>query len=120
MVDVSVAPYPHGSPVLVPGDRSDTPAFTVEIRVATGIGLKDYPPKLAWGHKRLVAFAGEPASVSYESGGLSVQYRIKIDFEKKTADTSVRVLRGSAFLGSSSTRISLDVPESGFKPAPGK
>jgi hypothetical protein len=113
LVDVSVVPYPEGSPVLVPGDRSDKPSFVVEI------WLHHPPTGVAYSHKVFVVFAGEPANGSYSAGDLSVDYRIKVDLKEETAEASVRVSRGKEFVCGAHSLVRLAAPKAGIQPAPG-
>jgi hypothetical protein len=118
-VEVSVVPTAQAFPILVPGDRTDKPAFVAEIALTTAEGLAATPAVQVRGRKRLVVFPGEAADGSFAAGDLSVKYRITVDLEKKTADTRVRVTRGAEFVGGSSTRISLAAPIAGVQHAPG-
>jgi hypothetical protein len=113
LVDVSVVPYPEGSPVLVPGDRSDKPPFVVEI------WLHHPPTDVLYGHKLFVVFAGEPANGSFSAGDLSVEYRINVNLKDKTAETSVRVNRGKELVCGAHTLVRLAAPKAGIQPAPG-
>jgi hypothetical protein len=113
LVDVSVVPYPEGSPVLVPGDRSDKPSFVVEI------WLRHPPTDVVYGHKLFVVFAGEPANGSFSAGDLSVEYRINVNLKVKTAETSVRVSRAKEFVCGAHTLTRLAAPKAGIQLAPG-
>jgi hypothetical protein len=115
LVDVSVVPVADVPLVLVPGDRTDKPAYLAEVSV---VGPTERP--VAYAHKQLVVFAGEETNGSFKGADLSVGYRIRVDPEKRTADASVRVSRDGRFLCGSRTRIKITVPEAGIKPAPGK
>lgn len=114
LVDVSISPYPNGSPVLVPGDRSDKPAFVAEIF------LLNPSTKIAYGHKRLAVFSGEPAQGTFSADDLSVDYRIRIDTETGRAETEVRARRGEEFVCGSRGTIWLGGPPAGVQPAPRK
>jgi hypothetical protein len=116
LVEVSVLPYSEAPRmVLVPGDRTDRPAYVAEIAVR---GPSD--EAVLFAHKWFVVFAGEPAIGTFSSGELSVEYRIKVDAKEPRADALVRVIKGGTFLCGSHTKVAFSATKAGVQHAPGK
>ncbi|OFV81005.1 MAG: hypothetical protein A2Y78_00480 [Acidobacteria bacterium RBG_13_68_16] len=115
LILVSVNPYPEDEPTLVPGDRSDKPAFIVVISLL-------YPPptEVIYGQERLVVFPGELAKGSFSAVDLTVAYTINVNLEENRAEANVRVRRGEEFVCGSSMSIALGRPKAGIQPAPGR
>jgi hypothetical protein len=115
VVDVSLLPVSEAPRmVVVPGDRTDKPAYMVEIAV------RDPSERAAmFAHKWFVIFPGEPATGTFSGGGVSVEYRVALDAKELRADAGVRVTAGGTFIGGSSTKISLTALKVGVQHAPG-
>jgi hypothetical protein len=116
VVDVSVVPVSEAPRmVVVPGDRTDKPAYVAEIAVR---GPSEEAAMFA--HKWFVVFPGEPASGTFSSSGLSIEYRVAVDEKEPRADAGVRVTARGKFIGGSHCRFALTASTAGVKQAPRK
>lgn len=114
VIDLSITPAPAGGYTLVPGDRTDKPAFVARIGVHRAVAP---PGRGSVAHKRVVVFPGEPAKGSFDAPEGPVEYTIEIDPAASRAEASLRVRNGGAVLCESHTSISLAAPRTGVQPA---
>ncbi len=114
LVEVSVRPHSASGPILVPGDRTDKPAFVAEI------WLHHPPTGVAYAHKRVVVFPDEPAKGTFPAADLSVDYTVSLDSKQHRVEAKVNAHRGQEFVCGSSSEIWLSEPKAALQQVPGK